>query len=514
MSGPKRNPIASEYSNPPGPVQGGKPGPGGTVTRLPVALHELTEVGSAARIREECADDLKYHRGSWFVFDGKRFAPDPEGEEAIKLAMTALLQRYNREAVQADKGRAAVAGIHTKKGQSPGDAIRDYRTRCSGFTYIRNVLMLARADMKQHFEFDEKPYLFNVQNGTIDLRTGELKPHDRKDNLTQICPLSFDASAECPRFDRFMEEILPDPEVRFWLQKFLGYSMIGEVKEHFAAMCIGVGRNGKGLLWKIIGKVMGNDYMQTAPDELLLKANFTPHPSRFEVLRKRRLIVATELPTSAGELDVDIVKKITGADIVQGRGMNKDFSPIHPTAKLAASVNQYPAMRKADPAFWARFAPIEFRARFDQDGRIDIHLEEKLKPELPGILLRLVGWCLVYQSDGLALPESMRETTSDVRDHQDPLSAWRRSWCIEGPKQTTFAPYSDLFDSFKLYLKENGQSESEEVTPKWFQNMLSSYGFMSKKRASVVWREGIKLTDEAMALLRQSKGERDKEAGF
>src|SRR5690606_38699799 len=107
-------------------------------------------------------------------------------------------------------------------------------------------------------------FLLNVQNGTIDLRDGSFRPHDRHDYLTRIAPIVYDADATCPTWDRFLDGVFAgDKDLIRFTQQALGYSMTGDITERCMFILYGGGRNGKSTLVETIGRILG-DYAATS----------------------------------------------------------------------------------------------------------------------------------------------------------------------------------------------------------------------------------------------------------
>src|SRR5438876_696643 len=76
-------------------------------------------------------------------------------------------------------------------------------------------------------EFDRDPWKLNVLNGTLDLQTGELRPHRRDDLLTKLAPVAFDPETECPWWEKFLGRVVPDEDDRTFLKQAIGYSLTG-----------------------------------------------------------------------------------------------------------------------------------------------------------------------------------------------------------------------------------------------------------------------------------------------
>jgi len=81
-------------------------------------------------------------------------------------------------------------------------------------------------------ELDTDPYLLNVQNGTIDLRTGELREHRQEDLITRIADVEYNPNAACPIWKKFLMEIMNyNTELLHYIQKAAGWGITGNTAE-------------------------------------------------------------------------------------------------------------------------------------------------------------------------------------------------------------------------------------------------------------------------------------------
>src|SRR5690606_8207541 len=143
-------------------------------------------------------------------------------------------------------------------------------------------------------DFDADPWLLNVNNGTLDLRTGELRDHRREDLITKIVPVDYKPDAECPRWESFIHEIMDgDEELIRYLQKAVGYSLTGDISEQAFFFLHGAGSNGKSVFLSTIKTLMG-DYGQQAPSSLLLLKKGEGVPNDVARLKGARFVSTTE----------------------------------------------------------------------------------------------------------------------------------------------------------------------------------------------------------------------------
>lgn len=439
---------------------------------------ELTDVGNATRLARRASGDFLYvpQWRRWLRWDGRRWADDDQGAItglAVEVTKEMLVEsgKTTAAARDADDGEKLVkAGANLAK-----HALASQRKeRVAAMVHLApSVWSSLRADPRS---FDADPWLLNVENGTVDLRTGELRPHDPGDLITRLAPVRYEPGRRAVRFERFMEEVLPSRGLRSFMQRFLGYALTGDVREHKLAFLHGDGRNGKSVLMKVVARLMG-DYASTVPEGLLVAQKFEAHPTELTTLRGLRLALVSEVGKGRS-WNESRLKRLTGGDDVTARGMGQDFYTFPASHKFVCLSNPRPRVDADDHAVWERLKPVPFAVTFrDPDDRDPDHaewpvadraLEERLMVELPGILNWLVEGCLAWRRDGLGEPEELREATREYQDEQrelDPLTQFLRTNVVKVGQRL-----DEIANQFNKYVEVNhskrGLLSSKELAAK------------------------------------------------
>jgi len=271
-------------------------------------------------------------------------------------------------------------------------------------------------------DFDNNPYLWNCTNGTLNLHPDwrGFNEHDPEDMLTQVCGTAYDANALSPTWDQFLVDVQPDPAVRWYLQKLIGYAMIGTQSEAIFPVLYGDGANGKSTFVEVVATLFGN-YGVVAEKSLFKVTRNEPHPADRKRLVKARLARSEELPDV--ELDEPKIKGLTGGDSFSGRGMRENFEEWQPTHTFLVHSNTKPRISGTDDGIWRRIVLIPFYVKITE-AKADKHLKDKLKAELPGILNWALWGLLGYQSEGLRKPESLLKAVADYRAISDTVSSF------------------------------------------------------------------------------------------
>ncbi len=415
----------------------------------------------------------------WFFFDGTRWTHDETLE--MERRTKALFHRFRIEGAARDDKILEAFGLKLDSQK------------------LRTVLHLSRSDDSisgRYSDFDRRDrceFLFNVANGTIDLRTGILRPHDRSDFISKISPVRFDPGATCPRFDRFLREVFDsDEDLVGYFWRFLGYALTASVREHCFWIFYGVGANGKSTLIVVIAALLG-DYATSTAVETFTRAKWernanenTPALAR---LRGARFVSAVE-PKETATIDESVVKAIVGGDVMVACRKYENPFEFEPEAKVFIAVNNPPRIRDASEGMWRRVRLLAFPARFEGVQR-DLTLVEKLKAELPGILKRAVQGCLEWQRIGLAEPPSVLAATEGYRTQEDTIGRFLAEETERGGRVSG----ADLFARYESWCKGEGE---EPLKSKGFGQALTRRQVRRKKTHGQVFREGIHLIPGAM----------------
>lgn len=397
----------------------------------------LTDLGNAERFLDGHGEDVGYCDAwnKWIVWTGKRWEVDTL--QRVQLWAEKTVRHIYKEARDEPDSsrRVALAGWAARS---------EAASRIAAMLKLAEPLAAVSPD-----QFDRDPWVFNVANGTLDLRTGNLREHRREDRITKLAPVEYEPGADRTLVDTFLERVQPDPEVRSYLWRRWGYGLTGDVGEHVLAIDYGAGRNGKSTAMNAILAVMG-DYGVQVPAELLVDRP-GGHPTDRTTLHGRRTAVATETDEGA-KLNVSLVKLLTGGDPITARRMREDFWTFNPTHKLTLITNHKPQIRETKDAIWKRVHLVPWAVQIP-DGEQDKALSHKLRG--PGLLRALVEGCLDYQHKcGLLPPGPVVAASRDYRDEQDLLGGFIDE-CLEEDDASELEG-KVLYGLYTEWVEENG----------------------------------------------------------
>lgn len=440
-----------------------------------------TDLGNAERLAARHGNDLRYcfKWQCWLAYDGTRWKPDDGGE----------IRRRAKDTVRR---------IYAEAGQATDDAerkaIAKHAIASEAESRVSAMIRSARSELEvAHTELDTDPYLLNVENGTLDLRTGELREHRRQDLITKVAGTYYDPEARAPQWEAHLARVQPDAEQRSYLHRALGYSLTADVSEDALFVPYGTGDNGKTVTYNTMLHVAGDYGTSAAPDLLLTKKD--THPTEIADLFGARLVVCMEAEEGR-RMAESLVKRLTGGDPIKARRMNENFWTFLPTHKIHLSVNHKPAINGTDNGIWRRVKIIPFTVKISEEEK-DRYLEDKLQSEAPGILAWAVRGSVDWYRNGMREPHSVQAATSEYKTQMDVLAAFLSDRCFIGLDAT--APATTLFKQFELWCEESGEKKG---TQRAFGMKLTERGFDSDRYTSGVnkgkrfWRGiGIQGTD-------------------
>jgi putative DNA primase/helicase len=408
----------------------------------------------------------------WHYWTGRHWEIDA-GERVARRGVVEVIKR----------ARADAAAIDDKQARS--DLWADAK-QCESAAGVRGVLELGTAMIGLSAladELDNDPYLLNTLCGTLDLRTAELREADPGDRITKVTGCGYHPSATGADWDAFLTAVLPDAELRCFLQRLMGLALVGKVIEHILPILTGTGRNGKGTFVRVLGAALGPYAIEAEPD--IFMARDRAHPTGQLDLRGTRLATCQE--TDDGRrMDVAAVKRLTGGDAIRARRMRQDFIEFRPSHLPVLITNHLPKVPADDPALWARLLVVPFEQSFL--GREDRGLEDRLCGDLEAVLAWAVQGWTDYQASGLQVPAGVSTATSEYRTSADTLAQFLDDRCILNPHMHVGS--GELWASWERWSHGNG---TEPGTNRSFKAMLESHGYALRRTTAGVRVSGIGL---------------------
>jgi putative DNA primase/helicase len=449
-------------------------GPG--VRELGAAVVRETDTGNAARLVARHGAKLLYVDAwrRWLVFDGKRFCGDEHG----------AIYELAKETAEAIFVEAAAASSSEAQ-----QRLAKWALASQSAHRVEAMVRLAKSDPEVAVtpgQLDAHPELFNVDNGTVDLRTGELRAHSRADRLTMLAPVAYRPDAQAPTFARFLATVTGDnPALGAFLQRAVGYSMFGTASERVLFILHGGGQNGKTVFVETIRSLFG-DYARRTPTETLLRSRYGGENRGVARLKGARFVSASEAEEGQ-HLAAGLVKELTGGDTVTARFLYGEQFEFRPEFTLWLATNHRPLVSGDDQAIWDRIRLVPFAVHIADEQR-DPGLTDKLRAELEGILAWAVEGCLAWQRQGLALPEAVEAATGAYHQEMDTFADFLEARCVTAADASATA--AELYGAYTAWCNATGE---HAVTQKRFGERLHDREFTKQKHAGRILWHGITL---------------------
>lgn len=318
--------------------------------------YQKNEIGLAQLFYDLYQDKICFvkERNQWFVYDGRRWCSDSNALQVMEYCK--------------DFANELISYAMDKDHREFINVVKRLAERKRRVFLIKDARSISP---KSFQEFDRNPFLFNCKNGTYNLKTFELQPHNEKDYITQLANVVYDESVICDRWLSFIEEVtLNDKELGLYIQQMFGYCLTGSTIMECLFILYGkLSRNGKSTTIETVGNLLG-DYFKNVQPETLSKykrngSSPTPDLAR---LKGARLVNVPE-PEKDLKLNESLIKQLTGGDTVTGRHLHEDFIEFKPEFKILMNTNHLP--RVEDETIFAsnRIHIIPFDRHFKEEER-------------------------------------------------------------------------------------------------------------------------------------------------
>jgi len=383
---------------------------------------------------------------SWLIYKNGKWVRD-NTNETQGLAKKIIINYY-KEASEIENDR--------ERNRLVKHALKSSTQRA-----INAMIELSKSEMAVTPDvFDREPYIINLKNGTLDLRTMDFWKHRPEDMLTRQMNIEYEPLAICPRWLAFLERIFnQNQELIEFIQKALGYSLTGDTSEDCLFILYGTGQNGKTTFLRTISEIWG-DYTVDTPTETLLTKERDNIPNDIARLRGTRLVTSSEAQEGRRFNEI-LIKKLTGRDKITARFLRQEFFEFEPTFKIWIAVNHKPVVKENTIAFWRRIRLIPFTNQIPNDEVIP-NFEKILLEEKEGIFNWILEGFKKWKKERLGIPEEIKTAVEEYRDEMDILAEFISQICIESPEARTST--KDLYTAYCNWCEENKETPTGKLS--------------------------------------------------
>jgi len=431
--------------------------------------YHFSDVGNAERLIALYGCDIRYSypQDKFFIWGGRHWQVDSTGT-IYKMAKTTL-RRLLAEGEALNEEDEANKDLK-KKAMS-------FAIRSESDGRIKAMVNQTKSQPEITLrECDTDPFLLNVSNGTLDLRTGNLREHRKNDYITRMIDLEYDENAKCPIWMGFLDRIfMEDDEVVDFVQRSVGYSITGSQEEQCFYMLYGGGANGKTTFLNTIKMIMG-DYGDTLRASSLMARQYDDG-ARGDIakLQGKRFVVSSEL-NEGQYFDESLLKCVTGGETVAVRFLYGNEFNLKPEFKIWMGTNEKPRIRGTDLGIWRRVRMIPFLYTFSEDERDKNFMEKFIMPELPGILNWALEGSIKWQRDGIKVPQISKAAAEEYRDEMDVVQRFLDESCITGDIYAIRV--GDLYQRFCTWCVKSGNRAVSGIK---FGKKLKEKGYIQYK---------------------------------
>ena len=405
---------------------------------------------------------------SYMVYDGTRWILDVENMTAegyAKLFARALARYvYEQDDVSKDI-------IHAVQGLGDATKRKTLINDARSYNYVTQE------------DFDQYPNLLNCRNGVLNLDNLELQPHDPNLLLSKITNFLYVPIIESKLFLRFMDEIMMgDRDKERYIQTLLGYSMLGTAtQEQFYLFYGSTTRNGKSTLLGIVQYLMGDYACSINPESLAQAKEYNGRNANGDIARLQgiRFLQCSE-PPKRMKLNVELVKKMTGGDVLTARHLYERDFEFTPVFTMFMNTNYLPVVLDNSLFTSGRVKVIEFNRHFEPHEQ-DTKLKQKLRSaeNLSGIANWMIQGLRMYhqQGDTFIVPKSVESATNDYMDKSDKLKSFFADRMTEDPSCTVSV--KSVYDEYAQWCRDNGygvENKSNFIDDLRSKNLLSATG--------------------------------------
>lgn len=431
---------------------------------------ELTDTGQATVLSRVFSKTLRhsgatgwlsYEDGKWEMSDSiARLSVHSLTNQQLKLARTELAKsELSDEKASYLKSFKAFALKHQES------------RRISGC--LKEAAPLLRMDPAA---LDADPFLLNTPSGTVDLRTGKMRPHEPSDMLTKMTSVSPSNQGETLWQETLERTFCGDKELIAYVQKVAGLAAIGKVMEEALIIAYGNGANGKSTFWNALQQVLGSYSGSVSPDAFLT-ANKGNYKNEFAELRGKRLVIAGETEEGT-RLSTAAVKRITSTDLIVAEKKYRDPFSFKPSHTLIFYTNHLPRVSASDQGTWRRLIVVPFEAEFKREEQVKNFAEELFEKAGGAILRWVIDGALQIHKDGyrLELPACVKEATAEYRESNDWLSHFIQENC--DVDEASEVQSRELYLRYRAWASTSGEYVRSN---KDFSESLLRAGFQKKK---------------------------------
>lgn len=401
--------------------------------------YDLNDTGNAQRFIDRFGENVRYNFDNkcWVIWDGKTWVRDVK--QVVKSKADILIEEMKEEAIHEPDGKYAMEMFRN---------IKHFSSNSGKEAMLKEAMHMGNI-ATTNADYDKDKMLLNCANGVVDLRTGEILPHDRKYMMSKNTNVPVDMDNEPKLLGKFLLDIFKgSADLVHFIHKSVGYTCTGLTVEQCMFQCFGYGSNGKSVFFNTLFKMFGDYALNVQVESILTRPNSAGGANSDIARMKGARFVRTNEPSEGARFNEGLVKQMTGGDVVTARFLYGTEFEFTPEFKLWIACNYKIVVRGTDTGIWRRQRLIPFEASFE-GAKADKQMESKLEKELPQILGWAIKGCLLWQKEGLNMPNEVEQATDTYRQEMDIVESFCKDSVIIKSNKMFREKASDVFKAYK-----------------------------------------------------------------
>ena len=442
---------------------------------------QFTDATNAERFVREHGENVRYMAAwkKWLVWNGTHWKTDESGALVHGKGLQTVRNLYD----ELSKTNDYRDRLEIERYAMISESLRRRKSCVESASLIEELNITSD-------QLDANPWLLNVKNGTIDVKTGEFREHRQGDFITKTANVEYNPQADCPLWKQFIREIMDyKTDVINFVQTAVGWAMTGDISEQTMFILYGTGANGKSTFLNTVMYLLG-DYAIATPTESFMRKNGDQNTNDIARLRGTRFVTTTEAEQGR-RLSEPIIKQITGNDRMTARFLYGEFFNFVPTFKIFMATNHKPVIKGTDHGIWRRIKLIPFTTRIADENQ-DKSLEAKLKNEVSGILNWLLEGTARWWYEGLKAPVVILNATEDYRGEMDVIGSFLKVCCRQ--EKGLAIRIRELYKAYSDWCAENNE---HAVSERFLTLRLKEMGFEQSRTAEARYWSGIGLREKS-----------------
>lgn len=444
-----------------------------------------TDTGNAKRLIGAYPPAHLHHVLEWGVW----YVWDESSRRYIENDGSAIRMKFEEEVT-----RAMMKEASEIRSEEEAKRLFQHAVRSQSRSRIEAAVWLARDYVAlPHTELNSDPFLLSVQNGIVDLRTGELLEATPEHKLTKQARAEYNPKAKSKVWTEFLKSVVPDPDLRDFLQKAFGYTLTGSVEEHKFFYLHGPPASGKSTLLEAFSYLMGNYAESADPSTFMRNPNRSGQGPTEDIARlaNARMVVTHEVEAGM-QFAEGHLSKLTGNDTVTARFLHQKTFEFQPKFKLWFSANHKPRVTASSRSgLWRRILIVPMEETIPEDKR-DPGLYRRLRQ--PDVQSAILAWAvegaLAWLEDNEAhrlmeVPDLVRAEVEQYKEEEDDLAAFIKECLVlvedkrGEPDERSRISTSDMFQYYLGWCEAVGKKHTP--TQHKFTREFKERGFVKKQ---------------------------------